>query len=335
MRDNKEILQDYNIEIQNLENIVNNSSQSKAIEIPITKTIFSLLNVDNKQLPERLVKQFEQIENIIKNNQTTIDLYSKELAEIPFSTSQYQDVCVQMEQHFTPHRKLRQAIMELDSRLRALYAAKDNFIETYYKLEELKIKKEKLLYEIENDDKLSSFDKEIKKIKLEKLEYDIQKYERELKLIINLIKDAMLKVAMYQSLIDQYKKEVEESGLSFEESEVIYYVMYFTKDAEVQLRTMGRVDTGTMGAITQLPEIIRRRVLQNIQFIAEKLQMGEGKDEYLFIKYKDELLPKKTGENEFDGFNIKEFIGTDIIKLLALPTSNNNDFIQNNDNTNK
>lgn len=212
--------------------------------------------------------------------------------------------------------------MELDNRLRALYAAKDNFVETYYKLEELKVKRAKLIHEIENDSNLSEFDKEIKKIKLEKIEYDIQKHERELKSIINLIKDAMLKVAMYQSLIEQYKKEVEESGLSFEESEVIYYVMYFTKDAEVQLRTMGRIDTGTMGAIAQLPEVIRRKVLQNIQFIAEKLQMGEGKDEYLFIKYKDELLPKKTGENEFDGFNIKEFIGTDIIKLLALPEHN-------------
>lgn len=286
-------------------------------------------------MPEKLVKQFEQIENIIKNNQTIIDLYNKELAEIPFSTSQYQDVCVQMEQHFTPHRKLRQAIMELDSRLRALYAAKDSFVETYYKLEELKVKREKLIYEIENDDKLSSFDKEIKRIKLKKLEYDIQKQERELKSVINLIKDAMLKVAMYQSLIEQYKREVEESGLSFEESEVIYYVMYFTKDIEVQLRTMGRIDTGTMGAIAQLPEIIRRRVLQNIQFITEKLQMGEGKDEYLFIKYRDELLPKKTGENEFDGFSLKEFIGTDVIKILALPEFDNNNQNNNHNSTEK
>lgn len=225
--------------------------------------------------------------------------------------------------------------MELDSRLRALYAAKDSFVETCYKLEELKVKREKLIYEIENDDKLSSFDKEIKRIKLKKLEYDIQKQEKELKSVINLIKDAMLKVTMYQSLIEQYKREVEESGLSFEESEVIYYVMYFTKNIEVQLRTMGRIDTGTMGAIAQLPEIIKRKILQNIQFITEKLQMGEGKDEYLFIKFRDELLPKKAGENEFDGFSLKEFIGTDVIKILALPEFNNNNQSDNHNSTEK
>lgn len=100
MINDNQLLQNHNIDLQKIETNINNSNQTKTIEVPITKTIFNLLNVDNKQLPEKLVKQFEQIENIIKNNLTTVDLYSKELAEIPFSTSQYQDVCVQMEQHF-------------------------------------------------------------------------------------------------------------------------------------------------------------------------------------------------------------------------------------------
>lgn len=44
MINSEQTTQDYNTEVQKLEN---NNNQSKAIEIPITKTIFSLLNIDN------------------------------------------------------------------------------------------------------------------------------------------------------------------------------------------------------------------------------------------------------------------------------------------------
>lgn len=293
------------------------------ISLPINETIFDKLTENTQNLPEIVKQEFKEIAEIIKNDLNVPQLYGEILAEIPFSTSLYQDICVQMESHFTPHRKLRQVMLELDNRLRALYAAKDGYANSYFKYQRLQAKIEKLQEEL-NDPNLSPADKKIKEIKIMEYQYDLQKAKRELESSTHLIKDAMLKVAMYKQLAEKYKKEVEESGLSFEESEVIYYVMYFAKDIESQLRTMGRIDTGTMGAIAQLPEAMRKRVLWVANFIAEKLQNGEGKDEYIHIKYRDEIIPKKTGENEFDGFKLTEFINLEPIKLLALPGETNN-----------
>lgn len=282
----------------------------------INENIFSYLTEKIDNLPPMLKEQIKDVSDIVKENKTVVSLYGEVLAEIPFSTSLYQDVCVQMETHFTPHRKLRQTMLELDGRLRALYAAKDGYIENLLKFKKAEIKVRKITEELQDPD-LDDYEKELKQLKLIEYQYELEKAKRELESSLHLIKDAMIKVVMYRQLAEKYKKEVEESGLSFEESEVIYYVLYLTKDAEAQLKTNGRIDTGTYGAIAQLPEYMRKKVLQNINFIIEKIKQGEGNDEYLFIKYYDLMVPKKTGENEFDGFKLTEFIELEPIKLLT------------------
>lgn len=282
---------------------------------PISRTIFDKLAKSIEGVPLSISRHFDNISKIITENKTLPQLYGDVLVEIPISTSLFQDVCVQFETHFTPHRKLRQAMLELDSRLRALYAAKDGHMKAYFKVQQIKIRVEKLERELEQE--TDEFNRRLKILKLEESKYELEKSKRELESALHLVKDAMLKVAMYQELVDKFKKEVEESGLSFEEAEMVYFVMYFTKDAEVQIRTMGRVDTGTFGAIAQLPDGIRQKVLKNIDFIVEKLNAGEGKDDYIYKKYWNELLPKKTGENEIEGCKINEFTMLEPIKVLA------------------
>jgi hypothetical protein len=284
----------------------------------VTKNIFNILAKDEQlvsSLPAELNQKLVGVTDIISQNKTLPQLYGDILTEIPVSQSLFQDVCVQYEIHFTPHRKLRQAMLELDGRLRALYAAKDGHAEAYYKVEQTKLKLEELENELASvtDD----FERRRLELRIGKLRYELEKKQRDLENAIHLVKDAMLKVAMHQTLVDRLKKEVEESGLSFEEAEMVYFVMYFTKDAEVQLRTMGRVDTGTFGAIAQLPEGIRKKVLWNIEFMRKKLQEENYNGDYLHIIYRDILLPKKTGENEIEGCNVKEFTGLEPIKVLA------------------
>ena len=87
--------------------------------------------------PAEIREGISNVMNIVAQNKSISDLYPQELQEIPVSTSIFQDICVQMESHFTPQRKLRQALMELDSKLGALDSAKNNQKKQIVKLQQL------------------------------------------------------------------------------------------------------------------------------------------------------------------------------------------------------
>ncbi len=309
----------------------------------------------SEKFPISVKENLNEVLNIVNEGKTLIDLYPEVLAEIPVSSSGFQDICVQYQEHHTPHRKLRQAMLEMGSRLEALNTAKHGFRKAYgkiRKMENLLKDLEEILnnlkdYKITKTDYfvlsqyfprvLSSYRSEIQKdgiIKDKELcEFLIKKVEdilyqkmcsyqellRGYKSSKHMVKDAALKVAQQRNLVDIFKKEVKETGLSFEESEVVYYVMYFTAEMEKQLRTMGRVDTGTFGVIRYLPEGIRKKVLENRAFLEKKLfiESWPSHGDYLTEVYKEQLMPKFTGENEIEGVNVKEFISLDLIKILA------------------
>ncbi len=303
----------------------NTNNQDLALIIENDKEQF--LSVIDNNYPTEIKEGINQVVDILTQEKQITDLYPEILAEIPISTSQFQDTCVQYGQHFTPHKKLRQAVMELQDKLGALYAAKTSHKKAMLKVERTKLEIENLEEELdlavkENDDKSS------KRLKLSLLEkqVELEENERGLNSSSHLVKDAMLKVIQQENLVDKYKKEVEESGLSYEESEVEYYVMYFTYDAEKQLRTMGRIDTGTFGAIGQLPEEIRKKVLNNISFLKHKLfeENYPAEGDFLCKVFFEELRPKKTGENEMEGMKVDKFIGSKTIKLLSLNGEDSN-----------
>jgi len=272
----------------------------------------------SEEYPLELRQGINEVLDIIKSEKTISDLYPTELSEIPISQSQFQDMCVQYEQHFTPHKKLRQAVMEMQDRLNALYAAKTGQKKAIIKVERIKLELENLQEELDHAE--DDYEKRRWELAIAEKLVDLEEAERESKSAMHLVKDAMLKVVQQRKLVEKYEKEVAESGLSFEESEVVYYVMYFTSEAEKQLRTGDhQIDRGTFGAIAQLPNPIKDRVLKNISFLRKKLfEEGYPIDgDYLYKIYWNELVPKKTGENEFEGLNVKEFLNTDIIKILS------------------
>jgi hypothetical protein len=149
---------------------------------------------------------------------------------------------------------------------------------------------------------------------------DYEEAKRGLNSAQHMIKDAAIKSHQYQLQVEKYKKEVEVSPYSFEEAEVVYYVMFFTADAEKQLRTGDhQIDRGTYGAISQLPDKIRRKVQENISFIRKKLfeENYPIDGDYLFKVYEDEMLPKKTGEGEIEGMIVSDYLGMKTIKLIS------------------
>lgn len=300
------------------------NEQSKDIALYINSSVENtFLNVISSEKYSPAIREgFRNTMEILKQEKTLPDLYPTELAETNISTSQFQDTCVQMQQHFTPHRKVKQCLLELQGKIDALYAAKTGHKKAVLKCEKLKVQIEALRSEIADLQKNSmvpSTTIALKNIEILEKETKLEEAERGMKSSGHMIKDAALKVNQLQNLIERYRAEIEESGLSFEESEAIYYVMYFTSDAERQIRTSGRVDTGTFGAISQLPEALRKKVLQNISFIREKVLGGYAPDaDYLHIVYRDLMMPKKTGENEFENVKIDDFIGMETIKILAV-----------------
>lgn len=344
------------------------SDKQIAIREEIQNNFIKVFGKEN--YPIEIRDGINEVMDIVKSNKSISDLYPEELQEIPVSTSIFQDKCVQIEQHFTPHKKLRQAIMELDSKLGALDSAKNSHKKAIVKLQQLdeEIKELEDIYnrlEVDNpvidfelgmlissftfttkngenyqtnniipesmisvlssgkeitDQKLINVIKSKVKTALGNKIVDYEEAQRGLKSAQHMVKDAALKAHQYQKQVDQYREEVENSEYSYEEAEVVYYVMYFTAEAERQLRTGDhQIDRGTYGAISQLPDAIRHKVQENISFIRKKLfQENYPIDgDYIFKVFEDVVMPRKTGDGEIEGMSVCEYINVEPIKLIS------------------
>lgn len=355
------------------------SEKSLAICDEAESRFLQILNTAD--FPLDVQEGISNVLQIVNSNTTMPELYVKELKEIPYSTSLFQDICVQMEEHHTPHRKLRQVMMELGGKLDALDAAKNGHKKTVAKLEKLNSELNELkdIYNnlnisgngisylmalrlssinYQTKDGESSISNEIIPLSLtqpvhftnsitgenvnitdsgivnfivKKIEIamankiiDLEEANRNLKTSENLIKDAAMKASQLQNQVAQYKTQVEESGLSYEESEFFYYTMYFTAEAEKQLRTGDhQVDRGSLGAIGQLPENIRLKVLKNVAWLQDKIHndfqnSGSWYREDFYVKtHRDLFMPTRTAEGEVEGMNVVEYLKITPIKILS------------------
>jgi len=299
----------------------------------------TIAKIVEDMFPAETKEEMRDVVQILEEEKHVPQLYPHVVAEIPMSQSSVLDMCVQYMEHFTPHRKLRQVMLEMQSRLEALHSAKRSYHKAAIKVERLRRELRRLDEDIEDleqqieelerrEDELSPEERrELRRLRrqLEDLELDREDLKVELDEALSgrrsaqhMIKDAMLKVVAQRKLAKRFEAEVKATGLSFEEAEMVYYVMYFTRDAEKQLRTMGRIDTGTFGAISQLPEGLRRKVLANIEFIRKKLNEGWPADgDFIFLEYWEDMLPKRTGPGEIEGVKVEEFLGYKPPKIIS------------------
>jgi len=292
--------------------------------------------IKSEEYPIEVREGVNEVMNIIGQEKSITDLYPEELAEIPISQSHFQDQAVQYGQHFTPNRCLRQALMEMQDRINALYAAKTGQKKAILKVKRIGFELENLNIELEKAKEnlvqdvgqKEEGDYEIRRweLTIAEKEVDMEEANRGLKDASHLIKDAILKVNHQRKLVERYRKEVEDFGLSYEESEAQYYCLYFTSEVENQLRTGDhQIDRGTNKAIAQLPKPIRLKVLSNISFLREKL-FGENPHpidgDYLYKIYRDQLMLKKTGPGEFENMKLSDYLGFETISLLVKPQEN-------------
>ncbi len=319
--------------------------------------------MSSEKYPKEIRTGINDVISIINKNITLPELYSNELQEIPVSSSMFQDMCVQMLDHFTPHRKYKQVMLELGNKLDALDSSKNAIKKLKVKLYKLNTELQEIqtainLIDSENDlsprkideniyymisnyiPKMGWDDAVINKIFSEGITnkyfiakvlaqldvsfgtrlVELEEAGRALKSNTHMVKDAALKAHQYRTQAEVYKKEIEESGLSFEEAECVYYVMYFTAEAERQLRTGDhQIDRGTFGAIGNLPESLRLKVLTNIAYLRNKLFAEEYdlNGDYLYRTNRNLFEPKKTGDMEFENMSVEDFIKIKPIKLIS------------------
>ena len=94
--------------------------------------------MSNENYPMSVRDGISQVMELVNSNKTIVDLYPMILQEIPMSQSLFQDCAVQFEEHHTPHRKLKQVMLELDGKLGALDAARNGGKKIMIKIRRLK-----------------------------------------------------------------------------------------------------------------------------------------------------------------------------------------------------
>ncbi|MCF7927434.1 MAG: hypothetical protein K9L74_07690 [Candidatus Izimaplasma sp.] len=333
-----------------------------------------MLNIfGQSEFPAELQSGLNEVLDLVQNNKTLPDLYEKELKETMVSSSIFQDLAVQMESHYTPHRKLRQVMLQLDDKLGALDSGKNSHKKAIVKCQSLENEVNELqeIYEIlDKEDAEIDFDlalrlsnityttkssgmdnyvtnkvindnvinivnnnpitnqkyinsiKDKVKIALGNKIVDYEEAQRGMKSSQHMIKDAAIKAHQLRLQADKYSKEVEESDLSFDESEFVYYVMYFTAEIERQLRTGDhQIDRGTYMAVSQLPDFIRKKVQKNIDYIYEKLKNMSPSDDYLFLTDREVLEPyyerDENGVLFVEGHSVNEYLMIEPIRVLS------------------
>ena len=335
------------------------SKELSKIQEDIKNDFLQKIDINNYSTQPEVQQRMNQTLSNVFHNKTVSELYSDSLVEVPMSQSNFLSQCVQFTEHWTPHRKLKQALIELKSKYGALNTAKNSHFKSLTKhqkikdeidlvnsiinkLEETRIIDTSMVLKISSipgiqlpnivvnlieknqiiDDN-EFIDIIIQKLrnKVAELVVKLQEVEYSLKDSDHMVKDALDTASMYEKAVEQYKKEVQESDMSYEEAEMVYYVMFLTWEAENQLRTGDhQLDRGTSKVITQLPDGLRRKVYENINYLRQKyFQEKQPMDGDFLIRTNPELFkPKKTGHMEFEGETITNFLGIEPINQLSI-----------------
>ena len=141
----------------------------------------------------------------------------------------------------TPWRKVRQAMMELETRYHA-------YMENRNSLRKAEILRKRLVRDIElNPDEL---DKELMQIDYEKNDYDIGIWKRKLR-------QSELELKYFLEVIEKYVDDehpIEYYCTEHEHEERLYWIARMGKQAAMDIVSYGRIGSGNMTTIMDMPE---------------------------------------------------------------------------------
>lgn len=149
----------------------------------------------------------------------------------------------------TPWRKVRQALMELETRYHA-------YMENRNSLRKAEILRKKLVRSMEEEP--DELNKELMQIDLEKNDYDISIWKRKLR-------QSELELKYFLDIVDQYVTDeypLEYFMTEHEDEERMYWIARMGKQAAMDIVSFGRIGAGNMTSIMDMPEEDQVRTLE-------------------------------------------------------------------------
>ncbi len=149
----------------------------------------------------------------------------------------------------TPWRKVRQAMMELETRYHA-------YVEINTSLKKAEVLRKKFIREYEHTP--DELEKEMIAINLDKNDYDITIWKRKLK-------QSEIEIKYFLDIVEEYVDDdhpIEYFMTEHEEEERAYWIARMGKQAAMDIVAFGRIGTGNMTSIMDMPEEDQVRTLE-------------------------------------------------------------------------
>jgi hypothetical protein len=157
-----------------------------------------------------------------------------------WAMSEFQTKYFVVNSQVTDYRRIRQALLEIETRIGGKKQIERNMWRTSV---ELKIKQE------EHDNEPHPLKKELISVDIDQLNYDISVYEKKLKMVkeeIDNFCDIVKTLVPDMSTLETYKEQNPEL-------ERAYWVTRMAKQASMDLLTIGRISQGNMDSIVMMP----------------------------------------------------------------------------------
>ena len=267
-RDPKNSRLSYNAELSDIIADVNNIVSSDTGEISLAKSFVEEFDFSKED--------FDILEGCMRFNS---------------GMTEYQSQHFVVDMQLTPWRKVRQALMELETRYHA-------YIENRHSLRKAELLRKKFLRTLDNIEAEGGdeIDAGFVQIDLEKNDYDIGIWKRKLRQS-ELEMTHFLKV-VHEHVDEQHPLEyfIEEQ----EDEERIYWIARMGKQAAMDIVSYGRIGTGNMTSILDMPEQDQVKCLEvAIQFSA---LVGGGMD-----KLNKTFGPAIQAQIESEGITMPKF----------------------------
>lgn len=258
----------YNAELSDIIADVNNIVSSDTGEINLAKSFVEEFNFSKKD--------FDILEGSMRFNSGMTEYQSKHFV---------------IDMQLTPWRKVRQALMELETRYHA-------YMENRHSLRKAELLRKKFIRTLENleVDGGDEIDAGFIQIDLEKNDYDIGIWKRKLRQ--SEIEMTHFLKTVNENVDDEHPLEyfLEEQ----EDEERVYWIARMGKQAAMDIVSYGRISTGNMTSILDMPEQDQVKCLEvAIQFSA---LVGGGMD-----KLNKTFAPAIQAQIESEGITMPKF----------------------------
>jgi hypothetical protein len=217
--------------------------------------------------------------SIVTVEDTASVRYADLLALVPFGQSKYQTEQFLVNQHRTPHRQLRQILLQYDQLCYTLIGSQNKQAQTALDLDDKQNQIDRLEHKMAKGD-FDKFDTRDAEIKISKLRLEIEEINVGRQQGAKMLDDAFAEKKTFENALAKVIPEVqalEAQGITFDVAEKGYWSERFLEDARLTLfgiKTGHQVDKEIMRAITQMEPEGRAAFMQGLGMDPQLLEQS-------------------------------------------------------------